>query len=87
MMDDITRAVFIPRGRTLSIWERMSQKNYLDALIVSSNITMVKTTKLGSTLHDHDGRGCCSLMQEAPEVHLEPLQARDISSARPATTT
>ena len=73
-MDDITRAVFIrPGGRTLSIWERMSQKNYLDALIVSSNITMVKTTKLGSTLHDHDGRGCCSLMQEAPEVHLEPL--------------
>ena len=74
MMDDITRAVFIrPGGRTLSIWERMSQKNYLDALIVSSNITMVKTTKLGSTLHDHDGHGCCSLMQEAPEVHLEPL--------------
>ena len=75
MMDDITQAVFIrPGGRTLSIWERMSQKNYLDALIVSSNITMVKTTKLGSTLHDHDGRGCsCSLMQEAPELKLEPL--------------
>ena len=75
MMDDITQAVFIrPGSRTLSIWERMSQKNYLDALIVSSNITMVKTTKLGSTLHDHDGRGCsCSLMQEAPELTLEPL--------------
>ena len=74
MMDDITRAVFIrPGNRTLTIWERMSQKNYLDALIVSSNITMVKTTKLGSTLHEHDGRGCCSLMQEAPELHLEPL--------------
>ena len=75
MMNDITQAVFIrPGGRTLSIWERMSQKNYLDALIVSSNITMVKTTKLGSTLHDHDGRGCsCSLMQEAPELKLEPL--------------
>ena len=75
MMDDITQAVFIrPGGRTLSIWERMSQKNYLDALIVSSNITMVKTTKLGSTLHGHDGRGCsCSLMQEAPELKLEPL--------------
>lgn len=37
MMDDITRAVFIrPGNRTLTIWERMSQKNYLDALIVSS---------------------------------------------------
>lgn len=54
MMDDITRAVFIrPGGRSLSIWERMSQKNYVDALIVSSNLTMVKTTKLGSTLRDH----------------------------------
>ena len=60
-MDDITRAIFIrPGGRSLSIWERMSQKNYVDALIVSSNLTMVKTTKLGSTLRDHahDGRGC-----------------------------
>ena len=69
MMDDITRAIFIrPGGRSLSIWERMSQKNYVDALIVSSNLTMVKTTKLGSTLRDHahDGRGCtCSLMQAA----------------------
>ena len=77
MLDDITRAVFIrPGGRSLSIWERMSQKNYVDALIVSSNITMVKTTKMGSTLRDHahDGRGCaCSLMQEAPELNLEPL--------------
>jgi len=77
MMDDITRAVFIrPGGRSLSIWERMSQKNYVDALIVSSNLTMVKTTKLGSTLRDHahDGRGCtCSLMQDAPELSLEPL--------------
>ena len=37
---------------------------------------MVKTTKLGSTLRDHahDGRGCtCSLMQDAPELSLEPL--------------
>lgn len=77
MMDDITRAIFIrPGGRSLSIWERMSQKNYVDALIVSSNLTMVKTTKLGSTLRDHahDGRGCtCSLMQDAPELSLEPL--------------
>ena len=65
-----------PGGRSLSIWERMSQKNYVDALIVSSNLTMVKTTKLGSTLRDHahDGRGCtCSLMQDAPELSLEPL--------------
>lgn len=72
MLDDITRAVFIrPGARTLTLYERMSQKNYIDALIVSSNITMVKTTKMGSKLHD--GNGCCSLMSDAPELHLEPL--------------
>ncbi|WP_418990815.1 zinc-dependent metalloprotease [Alistipes sp.] len=72
MLDDITRAVFLRHGgRTLSIWERMSQKNYIDALIVSSNITMVKTTKLGSTLHESN---CvCRLMQTAPEPEMERL--------------
>lgn len=78
MLDRITRAVFIrPGSRTLSLYERMSQKNYVDALIVSSNITMVKTTKMGAALHDHAAHlagGCsCQLMHEAPELNLEPL--------------
>lgn len=81
MLDEITRAVFIrPGARTLSLYERMSQKNYVDALIVSSNITMVKTTKMGATLRDAvadagpNGDCCgCSLMQQAPEVHSEAL--------------
>ena len=78
MLDRITRAVFIrPGSRTLSLYERMSQKNYVDALIVSSNITMVKTTKMGAALHDHAahlaGSCSCQLMHEAPELNLEPL--------------
>ncbi len=78
MLDDITRAVFLkPGARSLSLYERMSQKNYVDALIVSSNITMVKTTKMGATLHDGadhpaEGFGChgCRLMHEAPELDM-----------------
>ena len=79
MLDRITQAVFLrPGGRSLTLYERMSQKNYVDALIVSSNLTMVKTTKLGATLHDapsalDDGcRGCC-LMHQAPELELPRL--------------
>lgn len=74
MLSDITSAVFEKPGRkTLSIHERMSQKNYVDALIVSSNLTMVKTTKLGSTLHQHDEKGCCNLMSSAPELDMDKL--------------
>lgn len=77
MLDQITRAVFLrPGGRSLSLYERMSQKNYVDALIVSSNLTMVKTTKMGATLHDgagHDAACGCRLMVESPEVRLEHL--------------
>ncbi len=70
MLDDITRAIFIAKGsRTLSLWERMSQKNYIDALIVSSNLTMVKTTKLGDTLHGGDH--VCTLMHDSPEIDFE----------------
>ncbi len=70
MLADISRAVFGKAG-TLSLYERMSQKNYVDALIVSSNLTMVKTTKLGSTL-THDEHGC-SLMFRAPEFGTERI--------------
>ena len=81
MLDEITRAVFIrPGARSLSLYERMSQKNYVDALIVSSNLTMVKTTKRGTALRNPDAEACrdggncgCSLMQQAPEVDFEPL--------------
>lgn len=78
MLDDITRAIFIrPGARTLTLWERMSQKNYVDALIVSSNIVMVKTTKLGSTLHGqnhkHSSSCACRLMTMAPEPVIEDI--------------
>lgn len=74
MFADITASAFGKQG-TLSIYERMTQKNYIDALIVSSNITMVKTTKLGSTLHN-DSDQCCSLMHATPEISLEERAPR-----------
>lgn len=74
MLDDISRAIFIqPGNRALTLYERMSQKNYIDALIVSSNTTMVKTTKLGDTLHDGERCSGCSLMTAAPEVRIERI--------------
>ncbi len=72
LLADITQTVFVKPGTgTLTLWERLSQKNYLDALIVSSNITMVKTTKLGSTLRAAQEEEGCRLMHRAPEIGLE----------------
>ena len=68
MLSEITRSVF-GRPGTLTLYERMSQKNYVDALIVSSNITMVKTTKMGSTLTGDES--VCGLMHEFPEIGPE----------------
>lgn len=47
MFADLHRAVFKKslQGRNLSLFERMTQKNYIDALIVSSNKAVEKTTK------------------------------------------
>lgn len=47
MFADLHRAVFKGslQGRNLSLYERMTQKNYIDALIVSSNKAVEKTTK------------------------------------------
>ena len=44
---DIHRMIFEAGklGRSLSLYERMTQKNYVDALIVSSNKAVEKTTK------------------------------------------
>ncbi len=70
MLSEITRSVFGKPG-TLTLYERMSQKNYVDALIVSSNITMVKTTKMGSTLTGDES--VCGLMHEFPEIGPERI--------------
>ena len=68
MLGDLTEALFAKTraGKNLSLYERMTQKNYLDALIVSSNKTMEKTTKRGG-LHAVCTDGC-TLMMRAPEV-------------------
>lgn len=71
MLAQLTKAIFAKSPSTLSVTERMSQKNYVDALIVSSNLTMVKTTNKGN-LHNH-ANGCCTLMNQAPEISSEAL--------------
>lgn len=47
MFADLHRTVFKGslQGRNLSLYERMTQKNYIDAIIVSSNKAVEKTTK------------------------------------------
>ena len=51
MLGDITRALFTkPGSGTLDIYQRMAQKNYVDALILASVPSMEKTTK--KTLHE-----------------------------------
>ena len=63
MFDDLFKAVFKGsiEGRNLSLFERMSQKNYVDAIIVSSNKAVEKTTKKAL----YHGHVCCYAAQKA----------------------
>ena len=47
MFGDLHRVVFqgTLAGRSLTLYERMTQKNFIDAIIVSSNKAVEKTTK------------------------------------------
>lgn len=79
MFADLHRSVFKGslQGRKLSLYERMTQKNYIDALIVSSNKAVEKTTKKALT-HPN----CCHFATKQPaftllqddEVQLRTLQ-------------
>ena len=70
MFADIHNVIFAgsKAGRNLSIYERMTQKNFVDAIIVSSNRAVEKTTK--KALH-HGGHACC-FASKAPEFVIEP---------------
>ena len=71
MFADIHKVVFAGTnaGRNLSIYERMTQKNLIDAIIVSSNKAVEKTTK--KALHNHSNASCC-YASKAPEFKIEP---------------
>lgn len=47
LFDDVFRAVFKKKEKKPDIFGRMRQKNFIDAVIVSSNKTVEKTTKKG----------------------------------------
>lgn len=63
MFADLHRVVFKGslQGRNLSLYERMTQKNYIDAIIVSSNKAVEKTTKKAL----HNGNCCNFASREA----------------------
>ena len=72
MFNDIHRAVFrgTLAGRSLSLYERMTQKNFIDAIIVSSNKAVEKTTKRAL----HGGNGCCDFASRQAAFSFSPRE-------------
>lgn len=75
MFADLHRTVFrgALQGRNLSLHERMTQKNYVDALIVSSNKAVEKTTKKALTHHT-----CTFASRDAAITPAEERQIRNL---------
>ena len=71
MFADIHNVIFASSkaGRNLSIYERMTQKNFVDAIIVSSNRAVEKTTKKAL----HHSNTCC-FASKVPEFTIEPRE-------------
>lgn len=82
MFADLQRVVFKSslQGRNLSLYERMTQKNFIDAIIVSSNKAVEKTTKKALAT----GNGCTfatrQAMVEMPEIQEKQLHNMQFSS-------
>lgn len=68
---DIHRVVFrgSVQGRNLPLYERMSQKNYIDAIIVSSNKAVEKTTR--KALHND---ACCQFAAREATFAVRPRE-------------
>ncbi len=76
MFVDLHRTVFKSslQGRNLSLYERMTQKNFIDALIVSSNKAVEKTTKK-ALYHEHrcNFAACRPAVDFSEDVRLRNL--------------
>ncbi|MGL4332292.1 MAG: zinc-dependent metalloprotease [Bacteroidales bacterium] len=74
LFDDIYKAIFKSSiaGKNLTLHERMTQKNFLDALIVSSNKAVEKTTKKALRNETSCSRGCCSLASTQLTFEVAP---------------
>ena len=72
MFADIHNVIFASSnaGKNLSLYERMTQKNFIDAIIVSSNKAVEKTTK--KALHNNSNT-CCFASKEAA-FKIEPRE-------------
>lgn len=69
MLGDVTRRLFTAEsGASLDVYQRMAQKNYVDALIVASIPSMEKTAK--KTGESGNRQHVCSLISEAPEARM-----------------
>ena len=81
MFADLHRVIFkgSRAGRNLSLYERMTQKNYIAAIIVSSNKAVEKTTKKALN------QGTCCHYAALPATFdlpvLEDIQLRPLSYA------
>ena len=73
MFADIHNVIFASSkaGRNLSIYERMTQKNFIDAIIVSSNRAVEKTTK--KALHHFASKVPEYTIERREEVQLRTL--------------
>ena len=73
LFDDIHQMIFETgkSGRSLTLYERMTQKNYVDALIVSSNKAVEKTTKRGVYANTE-----CCFVSAQPMVEMSEKQLR-----------
>ena len=71
MFADIHKVIFASSnaGKNLSLYERMTQKNFIDAIIVSSNKAVEKTTKKAL----HNTNACCFASKEAA-FKIEPRE-------------
>lgn len=74
LFDDIYKAIFKSSiaGKNLTLHERMTQKNFLDAIIVSSNKAVEKTTKKALRNETSCSRGCCSLASTQLTFEVAP---------------
>ncbi|MGL5786903.1 MAG: zinc-dependent metalloprotease, partial [Bacteroidales bacterium] len=74
LFDDVYKSIFKSSiaGKNLTLHERMTQKNFLDAIIVSSNKAVEKTTKKAIRNEASCSRGCCSLASNHLTFEVAP---------------
>lgn len=73
LFTDMHNAIFKSsmNSRNLTLFERMTQKNFVDAIIVSSNKAVEKTTK--KALTSHSNTCACCFATKSPELDIKQM--------------